>query len=103
MAAGKANFNVYKGDTFRSNMTMTGPTGTAINLTGCTVSGKAGDQDLTCTVTNALQGKFKIELSPVKTQLLPVGVNTYAVQITYSDASVQTILVGNLIVEAELV
>lgn len=103
MAAGKANFNVYKGDTFRSNMTLTGPSGTPINLSGCTITGKAGTQDFTCTIVNGPLGKFRIELNPTKTALLDEGINVYAVQITYTDTTVQTILTGNLVAEAELV
>ena len=87
MAAGKTNFSAFKGDSFKSSMTMTSPSGAAINLTGCTVSGKVGTQDFTCTITNAAQGKFKIELSPVQTQALE-KINTYGVQITYSDGFV---------------
>lgn len=103
MAAGKANFNVYKGDTFRSKLTLKSPTNTPINLTGCTITGKAGTQDITCTITDAVNGKFTIELSPTLTRLLNVGTNAYAIQITYADTSVQTILVGNIVAEAEIV
>ena len=102
MAAGKTNFSAFKGDSFKSSMTMTSPSGTAINLTGCTVSGKVGTQDFTCTITNAVQGKFKIELSPVQTQALE-KINTYGVQITYSDGFVQTILTGQFVTEDEVV
>ena len=102
MAAGKTNFSAFKGDSFKSSMTMTSPSGTAIYLTGCTVSGKVGTQDFTCTITNAAQGKFKIELSPVQTAALE-KINTYGVQITYSDGFVQTILTGQFITEDEVV
>lgn len=102
MAAGKTNFSAFKGDSFKSSMTLTSPTGTAINLTGATVSGKVGTQDFTCTVTNAAQGKFKIELTPVQTQTLE-KINTYGVQITYSDGFVQTILTGQFVTEDEVV
>lgn len=102
MAAGKTNFSAFKGDSFKSSMTMTSPSGAAINLTGATVSGKVGTQDFTCTITNAAQGKFKIELSPVQTAALE-KINTYGVQITYSDGFVQTILTGQFITEDEVV
>ena len=102
MAAGKTNFSAFKGDSFKSSMTMTSPSGAAINLTGATVSGNVGAQDFTCTITNAAQGKFKIELSPVQTQALE-KINTYGVQITYSDGFVQTILTGQFITEDEVV
>lgn len=103
MAAGKANFEVYKGDTFRKSLTITSPSGTPVNLSGSTITGNAGAQPFSCSIVNASQGKFKIELSPSQTQELVEGVNVYGVQITYADASVQTILTGNLVVLKEIV
>ena len=99
--AGKVNFSVIKGDTFRRTCTIKSPTGTAINLTGASISGKAGTVDvkvdLTCTITSAVNGEFKIELSALQTASFQSEINTIEVQITYADSTVSTILSGNLI------
>lgn len=101
--AGKANFSVIKGDTFRKSATFTSKsTGTAVNLTGSTISGKVkkntSETPLTCTITNAVEGKFTFELSSAQTSLLEAGPTQIEVKITYADLTVKTIIVGNVVV-----
>lgn len=92
-----ANFSIVKGDTFRRTCTFRNKTsGTPVNLTGATIIGKAGGQDLTCTITNAAKGQFKFEMSPSLTANLTTGINKIEVQVTYSDGTVQTLFTGNL-------
>ena len=99
-----ANFSVIKGDTFRRTCTFRNKTsGTPVNLTGATIVGKAGGQDLTCSITNASQGQFKFELSPSQTLNLVVGINTIEVQVTYADDTVQTLFTGNLVAKEQYV
>lgn len=99
-----ANFSIIKGDTFRRTCTFRNKTsGTPVNLTGATIVGKAGGQDLTCSITNAAQGQFKFELSSTQTTNLAVGINTIEVQVTYSDGTVQTLFTGNLVAKEQYV
>ena len=99
-----ANFSIIKGDTFRRTCTFRNKTsGTPVNLTGATIIGKAGGQDLTCSLVNAAQGQFKFELSPSQTTNLAVGINKIEVQVTYSDGTVQTLFTGNLVAQEQYV
>ena len=99
-----ANFSIIKGDTFRRTCTFRNKTsGTPVNLTGATIVGKAGGQDLTCAILNAAQGQFKFELSSSQTANLAVGINTIEVQVTYSDGTVQTLFTGNLVAKEQYV
>lgn len=100
--AGKANFSVIKGDTFTRTCTFRNKTsGTPVNLTGATISGKAGDLNLTCALVNAAQGQFSFGLSASPTANLAVGINKIEVQVTYADSTVQTLFNGNLIAEEQ--
>ena len=95
--AGKANFSVIRGDTFLRNCTFRNKTsGTPVNLTGATISGKAGDVILTCSLVNAVNGQFNFGLSALQTSTMKVGVNTIEVQVTYADLTVQTLFTGNI-------
>ena len=99
-----ANFSIIKGDTFRRTCTFRNKTsGTPVNLTGATIVGKAGGQDLTCSILNAAQGQFKFELSAAQTVNLAVGINTIEVQVTYADGTVQTLFTGNLVAKEQYV
>ena len=99
-----ANFSVIKGDTFRRTCTFRNKTsGVPVNLTGATIIGKAGGQDLTCSLVNAAQGEFKFELSSTQTSNLVVGINKIEVQVTYSDGTVQTLFTGNLVAQEQYV
>ena len=100
--AGKVNFSTIKGDTFKRTCTFRNKTsGTPVNLTGATISGKAGTLDLTCAVTNASQGQFTIGLSATETPNLATGINKIEVQVTYADSTVQTLFNGQLYVEEQ--
>ncbi len=101
----KANFSVIKGDTFRKNTTFRHKESKApIDLTGATITGtvsaSTGVVALTCVITNATAGQFKFELSSMQTAALPPGVWPIEVICVYSDTTVQTLISGNLVVEA---
>lgn len=99
-----ANFSIIKGDTFRRTCTFRNKTsGTQVNLTGATIVGKAGGQDLNCSLINAAQGQFKFELTSAQTVNLAVGINTIEVQVTYADGTVQTLFTGNLVAKEQYV
>lgn len=101
--AGKANFSVIKGDTFRRTCTFKNKTsGTPVNLTGATISGKAGGLDLTCVITNASQGQFKFELSSAQTLTLSAGTNQIEVQVSYADGTVTTLFNGQFVVQEQI-
>ena len=100
--AGQANFSVIKGDTFTRTCTFRNKTsGTPVNLTGATISGKAGDLNLTCALVNAAQGQFSFGLSAGVTPNLATGINKIEVQVTYADSTVQTLFNGNLVAEEQ--
>ena len=106
--AGKANFSVIRGDTFRKTPTFRRKDSKApIDLTGATITGKVRfgtlETALTCTITNATAGQFKFELTPVQTSALTVGVNSIEVQCVYADTTVQTLITGNLVVTEQIV
>lgn len=102
--AGQVNFSFIKGDTFRRTCTFRNKTsGTPVNLTGATLIGKAGDTNLTCTILNAAQGEFKIELSPTQTQAFATRINKIEVQVTYADGTVQTLFNGQIVAEEQYV
>ena len=99
-----ANFSVIKGDTFRRTCTFRNKTSqTPVNLTGATIIGKAGNETLSCSITNAASGQFKFELTPNQTTNLVVGINKIEVQVTYSDGTVQTLFTGNLVAQEQYV
>ena len=78
MAAGKYDFKIEQGATFSRQVTWTDSTGTAINLTGYTVSGKVRKKytdntplaTFTCTITNAAGGIFTFALTATQTAAL---------------------------------
>lgn len=99
--AAKANFNVIRGDTFSKSPTFRRKTTKEpINLTGATITGTAAGWPLTCTITNPTAGQFTFGLSSSQTPILPLGVQTIEVICTYADLTVQTLIQGNLVVEA---
>ncbi len=106
--AGAINFNVIQGDTFRRNATFRQKSDqTPVNLAGSTVSGKvrlkSGTEiSLVCSVTDAALGKFQFELSASTTATLPEGVHRIEVQVVYSDATVQTLITGNIVVRGQV-
>lgn len=95
--AGKANFSIKRGDTFLRSCTFRNKTsGTPVNLTGATITGKAGTTNLTCSITSAANGQFNFGLSATQTAALKLGVLPIEVQVTYADLTVQTLFSGNL-------
>ena len=101
--AGKANFSVVKGDTFIRNCTFRNKgSQTPVNLSGSEITGKVGDMALTCSVTNAVQGKFSFSLTPTQTEKLS-KINKIEIQVVYPDSTIQTLFSGNLVTEEQLV
>lgn len=101
--AGKANFSLVRGDTFRKTPTFRKKTTKVpVDLTGATIIGHVessiGDTAMTCSVVDGPAGKFKIELAAPITALLPIEVCTYEVKCRYPDDTYQTLLQGNLVV-----
>jgi hypothetical protein len=78
--------------------------GTPVDLTGSTVSGQVGlrgvDVALTCTLTDAMNGKFSVSLSATQTAALLPGVYRYEIIVTYTDGSIKPLLYGNFVVVA---
>ena len=106
--AGKKNFDAKQGDTFRKICTYSDGSGTPVDLTGATISGKVKKTladtgvNLTCALVDAVAGKFKFELSAVQTAALDAAVHMYEVQITFANGDVKTLLAGNLVVTAQV-
>ena len=97
-----ANFSLIKGDTFLRNCTFRNKTSQVpVDLTGSTISGKVGGQNLTCVITSATQGQFSFGLSSSVTAILATGINKIEVQVTYADSTVQTLFTGNLIAQEQ--
>ena len=97
--AGKANFGIVKGDTFVRNCGFNNKTtGLPVDLTGCTIAGKVNALDLACSITDAVNGKFRFGLSAAQTTGL-AKINTIEVQVTYPDSTVTTLLMGNLVTQ----
>ncbi len=95
--AGKANFSVIRGDTFLRNCTFRNKsTLVPVNLTGATISGKAANLTLTCTIVNAANGTFTFGLTAAQTPNLELGIQPIEVQVTYADTTVQTLFTGNI-------
>lgn len=101
--AGKVNFSVIKGDTFRKTPTFRRKTTKApVDLTGASIVGhitsSIGDEALTCSIVNPTAGQFRFELPSANTALLPVEVCTIEVICQYADNTVQTLIQGNVVV-----
>jgi len=84
MSAGKYDFTIEQGATFSETLTWRDSTGTAINLTGYTITSelkrKFSDANpvatFTCTITNAAGGVFTRTLSATLSAALPIAQNS---------------------------
>lgn len=100
--AGKANFSIITGDTFSRTCTFRNKTsGTPVNLTGATISGRAATLTMTCAIVNPTSGTFSFGLSSVQTATITGGLYPIEVQVTYPDGTVQTLFTGNLVAQEQ--
>jgi hypothetical protein len=81
MAAGRYDFTIEQGATFSRQVTWQNENGSAVNLTGYTISGKIKRKSsdvqplisFTCTVTNASSGIFTFSLTAAQSATLPTA------------------------------
>lgn len=83
------NLYVDQGSDYASIMTLTGPNGQALNLTGYTVKSQmrkhytsSTSYDFTCTIVDALTGQIQISMSATVSTPIKAGRYLYDVEIT---------------------
>lgn len=109
MAAGKYNMLVQQGVTYNQTITLKNELGVAIDLTGATIASMIREQytDLTpiatftCTIVDAVAGKFNISLTPAQTSAITVQRGVYDIEITYLSGIKDRILQGNVVISLE--
>ena len=104
------NFTMTEGDTKLLDVTVKDPnTGDAVNITGSTISwkvfkgyGKTASLTKTTTsgisITDGANGVFRITIAAGDTANF-VGTYNHEAQVTFSDATIQTVLRGTMTVE----
>jgi hypothetical protein len=98
--SGKLDIEMLRGVTFQKIMTYTN-NGSAINITGYTFEGNVYQNDattvlatFTITLHDAVNGKFKVYMSPVTTATIPVGSWYYYITTTTPGGDVFLIFKG---------
>ena len=106
---GNHNIEVYQGADFSYVITIKDDTGTPINLTGSSFSGRIREEygvgtayDFTFTPIDLVLGKFKMSMSHVITSTLGFSKGVYEVDLTYSDGTVDTFLYGNVVIRKQV-
>ncbi len=116
MPAGIYNFSIYQGDTFTRFFkyeTRASETATpvAVNLTGCSVKSQIRVKEdktsqllaeFTTSITDAVNGKFKLTLTPTQTAALSFKVAYYDIQVTFTDGSIITPIEGRVVLNKEV-
>lgn len=117
MAAGNHNMTIEQGATFTRDIVYTDKNGTAIDLTGSTITMHVRENvdssdtllvastgsDSRISLTNATAGKFRINVSAADTSALSFRRAVYQIEIEYSDSTVDRILQGNINLSKEVV
>lgn len=103
MATGKYNTELVQGDTFRRSPTMTvGASNVPVDLSGVAVSGVVSQGSasipLTCSLPNAGGGVFRFEIDAATTATMALGQWKLQVKFTHPDNTVETVLMGQLVV-----
>lgn len=96
---------IYKGDFLRLNVTLTGPNGTPLDLTGATPRA-ALKTDYTdrssrwfdCSLINPTAGTVEIYMSSASTSELLAGSYIWDFEIEFANAEVRTYLAGDVTV-----
>lgn len=90
------NPRTIRGETVRLGAQLTGPDGSPINLTGCTVAVRPGGASghLSASITNAAQGRLLLEVRG-----LQVGRHPYELVISWPDGQQWVLLMGYVVVE----
>lgn len=107
----KLNLNIYRGSTYRKGFQWkTQPDDTPMNLTGCSIkmqmkTARGGDVLLECstangkiTITDALNGRWQLALTPSDTLALSFSKAIYDLDITFLTTDVFTPIEGNVTV-----
>lgn len=104
MATAKFNASVIPGDTLTRTFTLRNKqTKVPRDLTGVTISGTAIKDatvvNFTCSIVGAAaNGTFKIQIAAGTTATMELGIWQQQIKFTYADATVETLMMGNLVV-----
>lgn len=110
MAKVNQNFNMYSGNTVPIYVTITDPTNTAINLTGCTLKwtlqlrgATLATKDTTngIIITDAVNGKVRINLQPADTHQVS-GSCDHELEMINTAGDVTTVMTGKINVTLSL-
>lgn len=100
MTSNEYDITIRQGETYRDEVTLLDDTGTAINLTGATILAKFEldntKTDITATITNATEGRFRLVISSIITSLYANQHARYDVFVTYSSGDTDCVLAGDI-------
>jgi hypothetical protein len=111
MAAGIYNILIQQGSSYSQQLTIKQPDGTPVDLTGATVRSQVreryDDASPIVSFTTAIDadpttGIFTLSLTDAQTAAFSFTKALYDIEIVYSDASVDRILQGNVILSKEV-
>lgn len=106
---GNHNIEIYQGADFSYTITIKDNLGAAINLTGCTFSGRIkenyGDTvsyNFSFQNTDLLHGEFRMYMAHTITNTLTFSKGVYEVDITYADGTIDTFLYGSVVIRPQV-
>lgn len=102
MAVAAYNAKVIQGDTWVESPVLTTGADVPVDLTGVTVEGNAKKDStvipLVCSVVSASNGAFRFGLPAGTTATMALGQWKYQVKFVHADSTVETIVMGQLVV-----
>lgn len=103
------NLYVDQGSFFRTNVTVSSTSGTPLDLTGYTVASQMRKSyqsstayNFTSSITNAIQGRVRIELSSETSRTIPAGRYLYDLEVTSPTGEKTRVVEGLVIVNPEI-
>lgn len=108
MKAAKLDLLIQRGSTYRKAFQLQQPDGTPVNLLGSSIRAKlrksfesSVEVDFHALIFDPLNGKCSIELSADETAALEFVTGVYDVEIVFTNAEVQQVLFGNVLIKKE--
>lgn len=104
-----SNLYVDQGSFFRTYVTVSSAAGTALDLTNFTVASQMRKSyqsstayNFTCSITNPVQGRVRIELSSEQSRLIPAGKYLYDVEVTAPSGEKTRVVEGIVLMNPEI-
>ncbi len=103
------NLYVDQGSFFRTNVTVSSTNGTPLDLTGYTVASQMRKSyqsstaySFTSSITNAIQGRVRMELASETSRTIPAGRYLYDLEVTSPTGEKTRVVEGLVIINPEI-